>query len=74
MSLVEYCDNVNCRYNAEFRCTEPEVMFDDNAICVTALYESDETGVSDESAEVSYPPDGKVKSEDQPEDSWIKYI
>ena len=41
MANIEYCDNTNCLLNRDQNCTAREVIFDENATCVTVRYQED---------------------------------
>ena len=70
MSRVEYCDNINCLFNRQRECSAPGVVFDENAICVTARY--DDENLSQTDSEKAYASDDKTDTTF--EDKWIKYI
>jgi len=42
MTDISYCDNTNCIYNKNFKCTYPKnIILDENATCLIAQYKND---------------------------------
>jgi hypothetical protein len=70
-TIVEYCDNVNCRLNNEFRCESDIVSFDRNAQCLTADYEEEENTHQEEQ---KTSPEKPPAEESGKNNDWIKYI
>jgi len=71
MALIEYCDNTHCLYNQSYSCTAEEVVFDDNACCITARY-SDEASLKTETN--NYEPPVEPTPPPMQDNDWIKYI
>lgn len=56
ITLILYCDNINCDFNDDFNCTNSEsVYLDENGTCMSAKYLNN---------------DGVISEED--EDEWIE--
>lgn len=85
MPLVEYCDNIHCRFNQERSCSATDVEFDENGICSTANYNEtqkfndpqsgsrEDPGSNSDSLEDNEITDHELPSSGKDKD-WVKYI
>lgn len=85
MPVVEYCDNIHCRYNRERSCTSTDIEFDENGICSTATYDESPrgkkpgSGSQDGSGPDTIGQEGdEITDNERPtygkDKEWIKYI
>ena len=43
ITIILYCDNINCDYNVDYNCTNNEnVYLDDNGTCMSSKYANDD--------------------------------